>query len=320
MQYLKHEELPEFIAAYYGNQNRGERTVGIDRAYDSGYFDIVRFFGTQAVNPLHIRVTYADSLFRISDPLIREYAAEIELQLRAAGRLHDGPTVTRLMHLDANDPFAGAVFQEALYGEQAGSSFALDYPHPAFTQWGGTLRHYCKTRYPSLSLEDNPLGICLGVCGMLLVEERSEKYVLLVRRHGGLATLEDSIGPSVAGAVDWSRKYVTLDDTLTGMLGQELQEELHLQQGATKIIPLAYAREILRGDRPQLFGLARTELPQEEVIQILDAHRGEKNEYGSFELVRLEHGRLSPEILDRLNFEARMSYYLAEEYLAAISQ
>ena len=322
MSYLNYSDLPAFIERYFSKPGmREQRLVGAEGIYDSGYYDIVRFYGPHAQRPRNINVEYLPNPFTITDPNIRDFATHTEQRLRLEGRLYDGPGAVRVVSLDLSIYPQTMTVQECAYGQQAGTAFALDLPHPVFRKWGGTLREYYKARYPSNALDQNPLAICLGVCGYLIIKEGDSEYLLQVHRTARLASLEDSLGPSVAGSVDYEPDYSTLEDIINRSLGAEIAEELNLRSDEAKIIPLAYAREIFRGEKPQLFCFVTTSLSRKEIAARLDAIEPSAREFDRYEFVTVHSKRHSMEHwLESLNHEARMNYYLLEEYFETDQQ
>ena len=316
MSYLNYSNLPAFIERYFSKPGmREQRLVGIEHVYDSGYYDVIRFFGGQPEKPGNITIAYLPNSFTFTDPNIREFATHAEQRLRLEGRLYEGPGAVRVVGLDLNVYPQTMTVQECAYGDQAGTCFALDLPHPVFRKWGGTLREYYKARYPSNALGQNPLAICLGICGFLTVKEGDSEYLLQVHRTAKLASLEDSLGPSVAGSVDYVSDYSTLQDIINRSLGAEIEEELHLESDETQIVPLAYAREIFRGEKPQIFCLVTTTLNRKQIAERLDGIDPEAREFDHYEFVTVHSKRHSmAHWLESLNHEARMNYYLLEEY------
>ncbi len=315
--YLNHEKLPAILERHYGDEKmRRARAVGAQRQFESAYFDFVRCFGPCAVAPRDIAIDYQEAPFEFRDPLIREFSNHVEKELRAEGRLYTGPQAMKLISFDPRAERPSMRVQPANYGDKAGSCFALDLHHRLFEPWGGTLRHYLLKSDPSHCLAKNPLAICLGVAGCLIVSEPEGDFLLEVRRSGKLASLEDSYGPSVAGSIDWSTDCKTVEELIARGLSAELHEELGLERGEYEMIPLAYAREILRGERPQFFALVKGKLTREELRHRLETIPEGKREFSSFQFLPLSGGRLEFELIVRLNFEAQVCYYLLEEYLA----
>jgi hypothetical protein len=311
MRYLDYNKHDRIVREYFGDDFRS-RAVGSRHNHDSGYIDILRFFGSDAVDPSRIVIRYEPAPFAFSDPLIEQFAAEMEVSMRAEGRLYsDGPLVMKLV--DANFDSASPVVsvQSATYGQQAGSCFALDYQHPAFKSRGETLRRYWKSRYLSTRVIDNPLAICFGVCGFLV---SPEARILCQHRTGTLASLESSIGTSVAGSVDWNPGYRTLAELIQSAMSQEISEELGLREGEYTITPLAYAREIFRGEKPQIFCVIETKVSESEVGDRLTTLKPDHHEHDAFEFLPSLTG--NPVVPAGFNHETRMNYHLMEEWLA----
>lgn len=314
MRYLDYDKHDQIVREYFG-ADFSARAVGTNRAHDSGYIDIVRFFGRGKVEPERIAINYDPAPFQFSDPLIAQYAAEIERTMRAEGRLYDGPLVMKLQSTDFGSTSPSITVQPATYGQQAGSCFALDLPHPLFENHGGTLRAYWKNNYEKTSVESNPLAICLGVCGFLIIRESGRPpRIVCQHRTGTLASLESSIGPSVAGSVDWIAGYKTLDELTRDAMAREITEELGLESGEYTITPLAYAREIFRGEKPQIFCSIATALSQHEVSARLHNLSAVHAEHDSFDFIPAPTAGVDAPA--EFNHEARMNYYLLEELMA----
>ena len=319
MKYLDYSRMPDFLNRHFQSQvQSGQMTVGVDKQYESGYFDIVRFFGEDRVDPSKVRPEYLDTDFQFSDAIIADFSRIVETALGAEGRLYKGPPVMKLVNYDLRSARPVLTVQKARYGDQAGSCFALDWEHSLFAGRGETLREYYKSRYPSDAISDNPLTLCLGICGILMVREGPRSYLLTVKRTGRLASLESSAGPAVAGSVDWSTAYANLGDLIDSALGCEIKEELALPVGGYTITPLAFAREIFRGESPQLFCLVTTDLSRSEVTARLKSVEEAVREFDDYSFAELgAEGSLAGATLAALglNHEALMNYYLTEEFL-----
>jgi 8-oxo-dGTP pyrophosphatase MutT (NUDIX family) len=316
MKYLDYSNMPAILEQFFnGPGMRSQRLVGREGLYDSGYYDIVRFFGEGAIKPSHIRIEYLSRTFSFSDSRIREFSKQVERRLRDQGKVHEGPTVMKLAGFDRENYPPTMYLQECAYGDHAGSCLALDLPHPIFDSWGGNLRWYYKTVYPSTDVERNPLAICLGICAYLMATDGGGRYLLQVRRTSRLASLESSLSPSVAGTVDFTRGYRDLTELIKSSLSEEVQEELNLSVQDYDIVPLAYAREIFRGERPQLFCLMLSKRDRNSVAEALSAIDPSSREFDGFEFVKIDDDRPAlDKWLATVNHEARMNYYLIEEY------
>lgn len=313
MRYLDYDKHDQIVREYFG-ADFSARAVGTNRAHDSGYIDIIRFFGQGGIDLRCVGVNYDSTPFQFSDPFIVQYAAEIELAMRAESRLYDGPLVMKLKSADFESKLPSITVQSAAYGQQAGSCFALDLPHLLFENSGGTLRAYWKNNYEIASVDSNPLAICLGVCGFLIIREVGRPpHLLCQHRVGKLASLESSIGPSVAGSVDWIEGYTSLEELIQDAMAREITEEVGLKSGEYAVTPLAYAREIIRGEKPQIFCSIESSLTEHELVSRLTSLSPAHLEHDSFQFLPAPiPGTAIPA---GLNHEARMNYYLLEEYL-----
>ncbi|MBU8933968.1 MAG: hypothetical protein KOO62_08160 [candidate division Zixibacteria bacterium] len=312
---LDYDKLTDFIDRYFGSSEDQEvRRVGRNRSYDSGYFDVIRFFGSERIDPEAVEIKYEPGEYCLINPTIRKFAEKIETCLRQQGRIYDGPLVMQVAAANMSESPFSITVKACTYGVFAGSCFALDEPDPLFDGFGGTLREYYKRMTPNSVLESHPLALCIGVCGILIAETPARSRLLLVHRSGNLASLENSVGPSAAGSIDFTTSCRTLAELSRWSLSQEIREELGLADHEFSIEPLAWAREIVRGEKPQLFCLIRTSLTEDELsIRLRSSLPAE--EFDSFEFVELSDGL--PEALynTRANHEAMMNCLLVEEYL-----
>ena len=149
---------------------------------------------------------------------------------------------------------------------------------------------------------------------MLVMEEAEKRFLVRVTRSSTLASLENTVGPSVAGSVEYSDEYGNLSELIERSMGKEVEEELGLSRQEYRVHPLAYAREIVRGNRPQLFAVVETPLSRRQMVERISALSLSAREFSAFEFVPLDRGRLSQSDIAPLNFEAKMCYYLWEEW------
>jgi hypothetical protein len=315
--YLDHEKFPRLLEqSYAGEAMLRARAMGRNCQYLSGYFDTVRFFGPGAVSPERIRISRRPEPFTFTDELVAQFSRQIEASLRASGRIYDGPQAMKLVSASFDASGGELVVQPANYGDQAGSCFALDCPSDLFAEFGGTLRQYLLGKNPLHQLVANPLAICLGVAAYAVVIEEGKRYLLQVERSGKLASLESSLGPSVAGSVDWETDSTNLSQLMTSALESEAKEELGWSSHEYQLVPLAYAREILRGERPQLFAYLSTTMSRKEIIRRLESIPESDREIAGYSFLSLDSGMLTEGRTAPLNFEAKAAYHLLEEALA----
>jgi len=305
--------LLEILRRYY--PDRESRLAGRQR-FDSEYWDIVRFFGDRGLRPDRVEIVCFGEQWRHKDPLVEGFAFGIAGRLRAEGRLHDGPLTMAVCQAswDARPP--RLVVCPAHYEDLAGTCFALDLPDDRFGPEARSLREYYLSRQQTRDYGSSLLCAGLGVCGMLMIGQRGYRQVLTVRRCGHLASLEDSWGPAAAGAVDWRTDCATLEELAVKSLTNEVQEELGLRSDEVTITPLAMAREICRGDKPQVFCLITTDLALEEITRRLTARMQSGGEFDRWRWLPIDAGSTALEDSGvELNHEARMNIGLLEEYL-----
>ncbi len=316
MKLLDYNNIPSFLARYFGTkEQQTNRLVGPHREYHSDYFDIVRFFGNGGIDPKSIKINYTDEPFSFSDPLIASFSEKIADQLKSEGRIYNGPSVMKLIDVDFSVRPCVMTVQPVEYGMKAGSCFALDCKDGIWAQYGGTLREYYKSQYPGVLVRDNPLAISLGVSGLLLTKNTTgEQGILIVYRSGNLASLEHTFGPSAAGSVDWETTSSNLHELIIRSMSSEIVEELHLPDSSFEVLPLAYTREIFRGEQPHLFCLIKTDLRWEEIKTHLSTVRD--GEFEQYQLMLFDQeNSLSETEVSQFNHETKMNYYLMLEYL-----
>ena len=303
--------VDEFFERFGSSPEVSKRQVN----RDFGYFDIVRFFGTEAVDPAEIAITYHAEPFEFTDDRIARFAVEIEKRMKAEGRLYSGPAVMKLVEANLAGPNRNLTVQPCHYGLQAGSCFALDYRHPLLENHGGILREYYLSETTSREVRDNPLAICLGVSACVVAESAEGRELLMVHRAAHLASLESSFGPSVAGSVEYVVEGDNLLDVMRVSIAAEAFEELGLSPSEYTFIPLAYTREIFRGERPQLFGAILTHLTPNELTARLERLDPERREFDDYEFLPLGIDSASPgRLVDQLNFEGGMNQELLSQY------
>jgi len=317
MQFLDYTGFEDYLGRHFGSPGqRRARLAGRDRTYDSGYFDIVRFYGDRSLDPREVHIKFIPGDFEISDKRIRKYVLKIEKQMRKQGRMREGPMATCVVEANLEEPPFYLTVQSCDYGQFAGSCLALDYPDELFGKHR-TLREYYKHIQPSSDLRDFPLASCIGICGLLLIKSEKRQNFLFVERAGHLTSLENSVGSSAAGIVDFVSSYNNLDQLIETAMSHEVSEELNLKPDEFSITPLAYAREIFRGEKPQIFCLIKTGLSQKDVFTRLESIPSERREFNGFSVVSLTADfRIKEKEKRILNHEALMNYYLGEEYLA----
>jgi hypothetical protein len=314
--YLDIEYFGEYLRRYGGTESeRQKRMVGVEKKHESWYFDIIRFFGGGGVNPRTVKVVCNSTYFPPSDAFILRFNEKIAATLRAEGRLYDGPPVVQIIDTNWLPESASVLIRKLEYADQV-AGFAMDLPDEMFQQCGGTLRDYVRRMFPAYGLAHSPLKSGVGVCGMLIVREEDRTGLLKVRRSAKLASLENSVGPSVAGSVEYAEDFRDLAEVIERSMVREVEEELGLTREEFSIHPLAYAREMVRGDRPQLFAAVETKLNSRQIAERINSLHPSAREFSEFEFLELADGRLPESKTAALNFEAKMSYYLLEEWLA----
>lgn len=280
-----------------------------------GYFEIFRFFGPDGIDPRDVSVEMQSEPFEFSDDRIARFAAEIERTMIAEGRIHAGPDILKLVDADLTGARKSLTVQPCRYGYQAGSCLALDFEHSQFDELGGCLREYYLSQYPSRAVCDNPLAICLGVSACVVVQQEGVERVLIVRRSARLASLASTFGPSVAGSVESGHLRDNLFELMQRAVAAEATEELHLAPTEYRLVPLAYGREVFRGERPQVFAALMTDLSIGELSERWDSLDPETKEFDDFVFLPLADDPGSDDrVTEQINYEAAMNLQLLREY------
>lgn len=305
------------IDRFYAS-HRELRLAGTDHRRESGFVDIVRFFGPDGIDPSACPVQAIPDRFALTDPVVRAHADRIAGILRAEGRLYDGPDVMKLHALRYEQSSLRCVVQPCSYADQAGSCFALDEPIEGDTS-GQSLRDYLHaSNVLGGVVEKNPLGVCFGVCGYLIGRGGPSPWLLQIRRAGHLSSLAGSLGPTVAGSVDYDSSLCTLNQIVHVVLGRETSEELAVGPELCSITPLAFAREIKRGERPQLFAVIETPLSPPEILGHLSQVPEPAREFCDPVFIDMSNG-IPDHVVKGVNVEAAMNLLLLEEWLATKS-
>ncbi|MFH1688394.1 MAG: hypothetical protein ABIE70_12855 [bacterium] len=315
MKYLDHDSYEHCLREHFGSPAMAAARLAGVPAMPSGYYDIVRFFGRDGCDPRRVSIRYDEEEFCIVDPLIANFAKEMIAGMTEAGRLYSGAPAMHAKEVDLSGHKPYLRVQPCDYALQAGSCFALDYRHEIWRERGETLRQYYLNKLPNHTLNNNPLATCLGVCAWLTVRDGSDRRLVLLRRAGHLASLAGTVGPTVAGSVDFVTTWTNLHVVLIDSLRQEAREELGLTPQEFSVIPLAYGREIFRGERPQLLALIESNLGVGEMAERLAAIPSTQREFDRVEFTPVHDFDSAAGMTERLNHEGLFNLLLCQEYV-----
>jgi len=315
MAFLDYSRFRQIVDGYFDRFHDAPEVATQPANREYGYIEVSRFFGENAVDPAAIAVRRLAEEFEFSDRKIARFAAEIEAAMRAEGRLSAGPPVMKLAEADLDGDTPSLTVQPCPYGFQAGSCFALDSQDPLFEADGGSLREYYLDQYRSRRTENSPLAICLGVAACVVAGSKRDRTVLVGRRTARLASLESSFGSAVSGSVDFPVAGDSLARLTQNATTAEAAEELQLTPEEYRFVPLGYAREVFRGERPQLFGALMLNLTRNELDTRLSRLDPEVCEFDRFEWLSVGERDFSPgHLLSQLNYEGQMNLELLREY------
>lgn len=309
MKYLNYSGTDAIAERFYSHK---DRRAGVTHCQNTLYYDIIRFFGTNPVDPGTIPVEIEPGEFVLDDPKIVPLATRAADLMTAEGRIYDGPRVTHLSCVDPESSQPTVKVQPCDYRHHAGTCLSLDLEHP--DQSPSTLRELLTAR-DYWGRDGVLLPACLGVCGFVVAVIDSQPHALVVRRSAKLATMRGLWSPTVAGMVDWRDNFTTLDEMITTTMAIEVEEELGLERSQFELAPLALAREIPRGERPQAFFLIRVDLGPEEFSNTLRARPEQVSEFDQIVWCPLDDLLDGRDGAVTLSFEGMMGALLIEEYL-----
>ena len=282
------------------------------RTPDTAYTGVARFFGPDGVDPHEVRVEYLETYFSFADAVVAECARTAAARMRREGILRPGPPVMRVVEAGPAGRLQRVVVQPADYADFAGSCLAMDFPQPALD--GGSLREYCRPRYDLDAPHTNPLCPCLGVCALVIGLDAGREFAFVTRRSAGVSSLAGTIGPPVAGVVDWRTDAGDLHALARDQLARELREEVGLDPAETDIRLLGWAIERCRGGKPQLFGAIFTNRAPHQLrasVERLPDHARESSECLFLDLA---NGTAALADIPDANFELRMNSRLLREW------
>ncbi len=316
MNYLNYHQFDSIVAGFFDRFGAESEVAGSFHDRETGYYEIVPFFGPDGIDPQTVPVKILDDSFHFTDQLIAEVAADFEQSMLSEGLLRSGPPVIKLADAVWTGVKKRLIVQPCSYGLQAGSCLALDEKHERLAPYG-SLREYYLAKNRSRKLCDNPLAVCLGVSALAVLGKGDKARVLTVRRSPHLASLGSTWGPSVAGSVEFGHVADDLLQLLRNGLADEISEELGLCSHDYRLIPLACAREVFRGERPQLFAAMELNMSEEELKKALDDIPGDHKEFDKYELVGLFSEPTGQSVGVPLNFEVAMNLKLLKQYLSS---
>lgn len=170
--------------------------------------------------------------------------------------------------------------QRAWYFDQVGTNLTLDWasgyvPKAMEPCEDATIRSCVESPVDGRlrPLQDSVLANTLGVAAFVLT---NDQQLLIPIRGKDQAIFSEGVGKfhcSASGVCKWQEALgfgeTTFDLFVEGMHA-EIKRELNLPRETYDLIPLAFARELPRGGKPQLFFFAKCNLSLAEVQRYMD--------------------------------------------------
>lgn len=202
-----------------------------------------------------------------------QYAVDLFRQLGKQTLLEDGEYDNSTSARFLTWPIEGdeIEIQPAKYESQIATNLTLDWESGKLSggQPGATLRNAFEPPVNGrlLPLSQSRLANTLGVAAML--RSADNRLLFTIRSDKTAVMSPDRLHCSSSGVFEW--KDLSWQDgmlpftTLYNGMQREIDQELNLPKDSYTLIPLALARELPRGGKPQLFLAANCRLPLEDI-------------------------------------------------------
>lgn len=327
--------------------------IGVDEKdnkpfYESRIDQLYAFYSTYRDSRAHrYRVLYADVTAISSDnlaPIFENGFNERDVVVEISNREYRPPTqiikhaktaveifknTGKLQRVDGewenNDCFSVQYFQDGLmrcqgakYFDQVGTNITIDWESGLLPD-GGTIRNSLEKnpqgRLPSF--EDSSLANTLGTAVMVL--NRELRPIMRVRNPNMGSIPHAGLHVAVSGVLEPKTKLepgrYNFDVFQPGTRA-EIESEMGLSTDDYKLYPLAFARELPRGGKPQLFWVAITKLSDDEIRDKM------KNAKEKYEFVPTDEFdffdkdiEFYSEIAERFTYEGLASFLFTEQFL-----
>lgn len=156
---------------------------------------------------------------------------------------------------------------------------------------GSSLRELETIEAALPAFEQSRLANTLGMAAMVIT---SDGYLVLPRRNKTVHFAAGYEGCSVSGVVEWSTGLSAdfLGEVQQQLLGKEAAKELLLGRRDCHVVPLAFARELERAGKPQLFFLLFVDRLLDSLVEAWEASEYPKEEYDSIRWIRVVEPKL----------------------------
>jgi hypothetical protein len=230
--------------------------------------------GDRPVEVSRIDVTMLRNRFSVHAALddfklaARDYVRRTGRQVLRPDQSYENDETPRIRSFDRDGDRVRVKVQRASYEDQIATNLAVDVAGPWFAD-GGTVRsNFAQPEEGRLPpLEHSVLADTLGVAAVVLTPEGTPLFRV---RSGDLAAIQQgALHCTVSGVGKLAPALVAEGrggfDLLEFGIREEIRTELNLEPGEYDLFPLAFARELPRAGKPQLFFVALSRLPQEEL-------------------------------------------------------
>ncbi|MCV2894583.1 hypothetical protein [Lentibacter sp. XHP0401] len=297
------------------------------------YEDVVYFrpegyaaISSDAINPENLKVIVTPLSYRLPQKLRAHTEAMVQF-FKETRRLNwDSATNTyennRTARVDAFDiENTTLTLSEASYFDQIGTNLSVDTNSGKLPHGMASIRHGFEPpvdgRLPPLT--HSGLANSLGVAAMVFTPDFATQ--LLRVRSSRLASIAHrALHCTVSGVYELPNSVKKGDITdfsaLEAGMQLEMRMELGLEPDEYDLFPVAFARELPRAGKPQLFFVARSKLPLEE-LKLRSAKAKESNEFIS-EADKPFHDLSSGEFTrESFTYEGWACVHFANQFLEA---
>ena len=236
-----------------------------DKGFDSG-FDVSNF-----------TVLVHKDEFKLPISLSKHRESAIEL-FKALGKIRINPVTKEYQNdlsariVDFSTIDGRIVIEPANYFEQVGSNLTIDWASGLVGGHYDTFRSIIEK--PELGcLRPLPTSNLANTLGVAVFFKTSDEKILIPIRGNQQAIMSEGRGKfhcSASGVFEWplsikGKKTVDFEIFLYGMR-LEIKRELNINSDQYELIPLAFARELARGGKPQLFFCALSNLDKDSIL------------------------------------------------------
>ena len=162
--------------------------------------------------------------------------------------------------------------EKATYFNQVGTNLTMDWASNMlkggkYATIRNTIERPVKGKLPKLS--DSVFANTLGVAVMFVTKDDSFYVPIRGTKQAVMAERGGQFHCSASGVFKWSEKLELNETNRFDLFGEgmrlEIKDEMNIEEDEFTLIPIAFARELARGGKPQLFYVAKCSLTEKEI-------------------------------------------------------